>query len=271
MTAPGRAESGDDRRVALVTGGSRGIGRAVAVALARSGLDVAVNYRRDEGAAAETVAAVEALGRRAAAYQASVDSWPDDVAMADAVIGDFGRVDVLVNSAGIASRGQSVADTDPTEPARVVGTHALGPFYLAKLLVPQMRTRGRGDVIVISSVATTDNAANGSPYTMGKAAAEALARTLAREEQAHGIRVNIVAPGLVVTDMGDRLARAVTGGAVEASRDLDAGFPFGRVCRPEDVAAVVDFLVSDAGSYVSGERIAVDGGGARLASFAPPG
>ena len=116
-------------------------------------------------------------------------------------------------------------------------------------------------MVFISSVATTTNAGHGGPYNMGKAALEALALTLAKEEQPHGIRVNIVAPGLVVTDMGDRLAKALTGGAVTSSTQLDATFPFGRVCRPEDVAAVVGFLVSDGASYVSGQRIAVDGGG----------
>jgi 3-oxoacyl-[acyl-carrier protein] reductase len=98
----------------------------------------------------------------------------------------------------------------------------------------------------------------GAPYMMGKVALEALGRTLAVEEQPHGIRTNHVAPGLVVTDMGDRLARAVAG--VSSATDLDARFPYGRVCRPEDVAAVVGWLVSDAASYVNGQRIGVDGG-----------
>lgn len=248
-------------RVALVTGGGRGLGRAISLSLGRAGLDVAVNYRRDEAAALSTVADIEALGRRSVACQASVDQWGDDEAMVAAVLNHFGRVDVLINNAGIASRGHSVADTDPAELSRVMATHALGPFYLSKLLVPQMRTLGGGHVVFISSVATTAHAGNGSPYNMGKAAVEALALTLAKEEQPHGIRVNIVAPGLVVTDMGDRLAKAMTGGAVSGSAELDATFPFGRVCRPEDVAAVVSFLVSDGASYISGQRIAVDGGG----------
>jgi NAD(P)-dependent dehydrogenase (short-subunit alcohol dehydrogenase family) len=248
-------------RIALVTGGSRGIGRAIALALAAGGCDVAVNYRRDRGAADETVAAVEALGRRAVAYRASVERWDEDVAMAEAVAVDLGPVDVLVNNAGIASRGDTVADTDPAELLRVMSTHAAGAFYLSKLLIPAMRAAGRGDIVMISSVATERNLAGGAPYNMAKAGLEALALTLAKEEQAHGTRVNIVAPGLVVTDMGDRLAKAMTGGRVDGAAGLDATSPFGRVCRPEDVAAVVAFLVSGAGSYVSGQRIGVDGGG----------
>ena len=111
-------------RVALVTGGSRGIGRAISLALAADGADVAVNYRKDEEAARQTVADIEALGRRAAAYQASVDSVEEDQAMVDAALDAFGHVDILVNNAGIASRGQTVSDTDPAELTRVVGTHA---------------------------------------------------------------------------------------------------------------------------------------------------
>jgi len=245
--------------VALVTGGGRGIGRAISLGLAEDGADVAVNFRRDEEAARATVEAIRALGRRAEAYQASVDSWDDDRRMVEQVLADFGYVDLLVNNGGVASRGHTVADTDPAELERVVRTHALGPHFLCKLVVPSMRERPRGDVVMISSVATTHMAAGGAPYNMGKAALEALAFTLAREERRSGIHVNVVAPGLVVTEMGHRLARAVRG--VDDATELDAESPFGRVCRPEDVADVVRFLVSDAAGYVTGQRIAVDGGG----------
>ena len=122
----------------------------------------------------------------------------------------------------------------------------------------------RGDVVMISSVATDGMGANGSPYNMAKAALEALARTLAKEVLRHGIHVNIVAPGLVATDMGDRLAKAVTGGRAAAAADRDATAAFGHVCRPEEVAAVVRFLVSPAAGYVSGVRIPVNGGGGGL-------
>jgi NAD(P)-dependent dehydrogenase (short-subunit alcohol dehydrogenase family) len=248
-----------EARVALVTGGSRGVGRAIALRLAEAGADLAINYRRDEDAAKQVVAQIEEMGRTARAYQASVDNWDQDAAMVDAALSDFGGIDILVNNAGIASRGQSVVDTEPAELQRVVATHALGPAYLCQLVVPQMRQRPRGDVVMISSVATRAMAGWGAPYNMGKAALEALAFTLAKEEQRNGIRVNIVAPGLVATEMGHRLAKATMG--VERATDLDEAFPFGRVCRPEDVADVVAFLVSDGGSYVSGQRLEVDGGG----------
>src|SRR5262249_35160025 len=168
-------------RVALVTGGGRGIGRAIALSLAEAGADVAVNHRRDQGAAEEAVKEIKGLGRKAKAYSASVENYDEDQAMVADVLADFGKIDILVNNAGIASRGQSVADTDPAEMERVVRIHAFGPHYLCKLVIPQMRKLGRGDIIMISSVATRNMGANGAPYNMGKAAMEALALTLAKE------------------------------------------------------------------------------------------
>jgi NAD(P)-dependent dehydrogenase (short-subunit alcohol dehydrogenase family) len=246
-------------RAALVTGGGRGIGRAIALALAGEGADVAVNYRRDEAAAKETVEEIEALGRKARAYRASVDSFDECRDMVDAAVADLGHIDILVNNAGIASRGQSVLDTDPAELERVVRIHALGPHRLCQLVLPSMRQRPRGDIVMISSTATLSHGAYGAPYNMGKAAMEALAYTLAKEERPNGIRVNVVAPGLVETEMGRRLVRATRG--VEDLRALDAQMPFGRVCQPEDVADVVRFLVSERAGYLTGEKLTVDGGG----------
>ena len=246
-------------RVALVTGGGRGIGRAISLALAEDGADVAVNYHRDEESAAETVAEIEKLGRRAAAYRAGVESPDEDQAMVEQIVDELGPVDILVNNAGIASRGRTVAKTDPDEMVRVVATHAFGAHHLCRLVLPAMRERPRGDVVMISSVATKGNAAGGAPYNMAKAALEALAMTLAKEELKHGIHVNVVAPGLVETEMGRRLVKGAMG--VEDIRTLDPAMPFGRVCQPEDVANVVRFVVSDAAGYISGQRIYVDGGG----------
>jgi 3-oxoacyl-[acyl-carrier protein] reductase len=249
---------GLDGRVALVTGGGRGIGRAISLALAEDGADVAINYRRDEQAAADTVAEIEKIGRGAEKYHASVDSWDEDAAMVDAVLSDFGGVDILVNNAGIASRGHSVVDTDPAEFDRVWRIHTFGAFALSKLVLPSMRERPRGDIVMISSSATVHMAGNSSPYNVAKAGLEALARTLAKEERHHNVHVNVVAPGLVETEMGRRLVKGAMG--VQDITTLHAGSPFGHVCSAEEVADVVRFLVSEAGGYLTDQKLTIDGG-----------
>lgn len=248
-------------RVALVTGGSRGIGRAISIALAQAGADVAVNYRRDEEAANETVEAIGKLGRKARAYSASVENFEEDQKLVADVLKDFGSIGILVNNAGIASRGQSVADTEPMELERVLRVHAMAPHFVSKLVIPHMRKEKRGDIVMISSVATLHHAANGGPYNMGKAAMEALALTLAKEERKHGIRTNIVSPSLTDTDMGRRLAAARAGKKGMDIHELDAQYPFGHVCSPEEVAAAVVYFVSDANPYANGQKLNIDGGG----------
>jgi 3-oxoacyl-[acyl-carrier protein] reductase len=251
-----------DGRVALVTGGSRGIGRTICELLAAQGAAVAVNYRRDADAAAATVAGIEAGGGAARAYGASVDDPEQCAALVEQVVADFGCVDALVCNAGIASRGQAVADTDPAELGRLMATHTFSAHHLSRLVLPSMRARQRGDIVMISSMATTHMSANGGPYTMAKAALEALAMVLAKEERGHGIHVNVVAPGLVETDMGVRLARALTGRKeLEDLTSLDASSPFGHACRPIDVARVVLWLCSPGAGYLTGQRIECDGGG----------
>ena len=217
-------------RVALVTGGSRGIGRGIALELAAAGAAVAVNYRRDADAAAETVGEIAANGGRAVALQASV-AEPEEVdALAERALAEFGHVDILVHNAGVASRGLPVADTEAREFTRLLATHALSATRLVQRLLPGMRAAERGDVVMISSSEVSHMRALGAPYNMAKAALEALALTLAKEEIAHGVRVNIVAPGLVATDMGDRLVQAKLG--VGSVAELDARQPLGRVVRP---------------------------------------
>lgn len=257
-----------DGRVVLVTGGGRGIGRGISELLAANGATVAVNYRRDADAAAETVAAITSAGGSAKAYAASIDDADQCALMVRSVIDDFGGIDVLVCNAGIASRGRAVVDTDPAEMMRVVATHAFGAHHLSRLAIPSLRARaairGRADIVMVSSAATQHMAANGAPYNMGKAALEALAFTLAKEERPHHVHVNVVAPGLVETEMGVRLGRAMTGNReLQDLRSLDAMSPFGRVCQPSDVANVVLWLCSEGAGYVTGQRVQVDGGGSR--------
>lgn len=247
-------------RVALVTGGSRGVGRAIAVRLATDGAHVAVNYRRDADAADAVVSQINAAGGTARAYQASIDDTDAVTGMVHSIRADLGPVDLIVSNAGSASSGRDVADTPDEEFLKLLRVHALGPIGLIRQLLPGMRDRPRGDIVVVSSSLTDAAPGGAAPYTMAKAAMEAAVRTLAREERKHGIRANIVAPGLVATEMGRRLV-AASGGEIT---ELDKSYPFGYVCRPEDVAGVLAFLVSDDGGYVTGQRIRVDGGGAEI-------
>lgn len=245
-------------RVALITGASRGIGRGIALELGAAGAAVVVNYNRNEEAAAEVVTAVEELGGRAVAVAASM-AEPEQVdALADAAVEAFGFVDAVVANAGVASRGASVVDTEPEEFERLLATHVLSAARLARRLVPQMRARSRGDFVMISSSELASMRAGGAPYNVAKAALEALAFTLANEEIGNGIHVNVVAPGLIVTDMGARLVRAKLG--LEDMTELDAAQPLGRLGRPADVGRVVNFLLSEGAGYVTGQRIVVDGG-----------
>lgn len=245
-------------RVALVTGGGRGIGRAISSALAEDGADVAVSYRRDEASAREAVEALERLGVRSRAYRASVDVREECQELVASAVADFGHVDILVVNAGVASRGNDVVGTDPAELERVIRVHALGAHHLCQAVLPTMRQRPRGDVVMVSSVAAIRFPARGAPYNMAKAAMEALAMTLAKEERGHGIRVNVVAPGVVDTEMGRRLTAAVTGRELA---ELASEAPFGRVCTPRDVAGAVRFLVSPDAEYLTGQKIVIDGGG----------
>jgi NAD(P)-dependent dehydrogenase (short-subunit alcohol dehydrogenase family) len=243
-------------RTAVVTGG-RGIGAAISIALAEWGADVAIVYRQDRDAATELARQLSGLAVLARTYQVSIDD-PDRCAwLAAQIETDFGGADIVINSAGVASSGRAVADTEPAELERVMRIHALGPHFLLRPLIPQLRRRDRSDVVFVSSTVTDTWGAGFGPYAMGKAAVEALAQCLAREERANGMHVNIVAPGLVDTEMGRRLVRAVEG--IDLS-ELHAGYPFGHVCSPEEVADVVRFLVSDAARYVDNQRIVVDGG-----------
>jgi len=191
--------------VALVTGAGRGIGRAIALRLAQDGADVAVNYRGSEDAAREVVGAIEGLGRRAACYQADVGDPVGCDAMLERVIADFGQVSVLVNNAGIGSSGigrPSITEATDEQVQLLLGANLLGPLHLCRALVPHMRQAERSDIVMISSIAAQTMGPRMGVYSITKAGLEALAHTLAKEEREHGMRVNIVAPGLVETDMG---------------------------------------------------------------------
>lgn len=245
-------------RVALVTAGSKGIGRAIALRLAHDGADVAISYASDEPAAAACVAAIEGLGRRAFALRAPAEDLEAGERLVARTLEALGPIGILVNNAGVDWDGTPVAETPPDALLRVMMINAIAPHHLSRLVLPRMRALGRGDIVMVSSMVTEVKGAGYAPYCMSKSALEALAAVLAKEERPHGIHVNTVAPGLVETPLGMRYVTALGGTNM---RDLDAVVPYGRVCQPEEVAGVVVFLVSDDASYVNGQTIYVHGGG----------
>jgi NAD(P)-dependent dehydrogenase (short-subunit alcohol dehydrogenase family) len=242
---------------ALVTGGSRGMGRAIALALAGMGARVVFSYRKDVDAAHQVVAEIEALGGSATALPADLREPGSAAELARRAVDAIGPISTVVSNAGMASRGHSVTSTSRDEYLDMLQMHAFAIVEIAGELLPAMRAAGSGSIVLVSSTVTTALPANTAPYAVAKSAGEAIVRVLAMEERGNGIRVNAVAPGLVATDMGERLVRASVEGSLG---ELDADYPFGRVCRPEDVAHAVSFLV-DPDSYVTGHRLVVDGGG----------
>lgn len=240
------------RRVALVTGASRGIGRAVACGLAADGFDLALVYAGNADAVADAVAACEAAGATARAYCCDVSNADEVKATADAVLADFGSVWALVNNAGI-TRDTLLARMKDEDFARVLEVNLTGAFNMMRALTrPLMRQRG-GRIVSMSSVVGLMGNAGQANYAASKAGLIGLTKSVARELAPRGVTVNAVAPGFVRTDMTAALPEQVV-------ERYEGQIPLGRLADPEEVAGVVRFLVSDAAAYVTGEVIRVDGG-----------
>jgi 3-oxoacyl-[acyl-carrier protein] reductase len=247
-----------DAPVALVTGGSRGIGRAIAVALGEAGFRLVVNYRVGATEAEALVARLREAGGDGRAVKADIGDPGAARALVDAALQAFGRLDVLVNNAGVHLPGVRLADVGAEDWARVLRVNLSGPFFLMQAVLPHMRARGSGHIVNLSSNVTQRHPAATGPYTASKSALEALTRILAREEGPNGIRVNAVAPGPIETDM---LAESLTVMGPERTRAFVESVPLRRKGRPEEIAGVVRFLVSEAASYLTGQVIYVNGGG----------
>jgi 3-oxoacyl-[acyl-carrier protein] reductase len=241
-----------DGKTALVTGGGRGIGRGIVVEFAREGADVAINYRRDRAAAEATAAEVRALGRRAVVVQADVGDQEAVGAMVAEAVVFLGGLDIAVANSGVASRVATVAKVDPAEWRRVLGTDLDGAFLTARAAIPHVVAR-KGAFIFISSIGADAAQAGGAPYHVAKAGVNALAKVLAKEVASDGVRVNVIAPGLVRSEMGERLLRFYGDVILQT-------IPLGRAGEPADIGRAAVFLASDDAAWITGKVLRVDGG-----------
>lgn len=245
-------------QTALVTGGSRGIGRAIVEALAKAGLRVVFSYRERAEDASRVMAAVAAQGGDARAVRSDVGLPDECLRLGRAALDALGTIDVLVNNAGTHLPGARLGDMPAQEWDRILCVNLSGPFHLTQAVLPHMRGRGSGHVINISSNVTQRMPAGYGAYAVSKVALEAFTRILAKEEGPAGIRINAVAPGPIRTEMlGESLQKMGS----ERAEGFIKSVPLGRAGQPEEIASVVVFLVSDAASYITGQVLYVNGGG----------
>lgn len=239
-------------KIALVTGGGRGIGRAISLELAGRGAAVIVNYNRSAAAADDVVARIEAVGGSARSIQADVSDADQVAAMFKAIIAEYGTVDILVNNAGM-TRDNIIMLMKPADFDAVIETNLRSCWLCCKTAARTMMRKRSGSIINITSVVGIAGNGGQTNYAASKAGIIGLTKSLAKEVAARGVRVNAVAPGFVDTDMTADLSEEIRKKAIEA-------IPLGRMGAPQDIAKAVAFLASDDAAYITGQTLVVDGG-----------
>ena len=239
-------------KTVLVTGGSRGIGRAVAENMAGLGAKVAFAYAGNEKAARETLAALQGAGVKAAAYRCNVASFEQTQQLVQSVENDFGGVDVLVNNAGITRDGLALSMSEEDFDT-VLAVNLKGAFNMVRHLYRSFMRRRSGRIINISSVVGLSGNAGQANYAAAKAGLVGFSKSIAKELAPRNITCNVIAPGFIESDMTAVLPEKVRENAL-------AGVPLGRMGQPEEVAALAAFLASDAAGYITGQVLCVDGG-----------
>lgn len=239
-------------KVALVTGASRGIGKAIALLLAENGADVAVNFAGSTAAAEAVAAEIEKMGRKAILVQGDVSQTEVCAEMVDKVVKELGHIDILVNNAGI-TRDTLLLRMKEEDWDAVLNTNLKGVFNCTKAAVKYMAKQRSGVIVNISSVVALMGNAGQANYAAAKAGILGFTRSVAKEMAARGIRVNAVTPGFIKTDMTSVLSEKVVAA-------MEASIPLARLGEPEDIAKAVLFLVSDNSAYITGQTLHVDGG-----------
>lgn len=239
-----------DGRKALITGGSRGLGRGMAVAFAKAGADVAVIYRKRAEEADAVVAEVKAAGRRGLAYQANVGDWDEISAAVQAAADDLGGLDIAVANAGVANPYVSLADTPIDRWRKIMSVDLDGAFYTVKAAMPYLKASEQGNAIILTSPAGEKASPNQGAYAAARAALYNLIPTWAKEVAADGVRVNGLSPGIYETDMT----------AIVRQTPAEEKVPLGRFGDPEELGRVATFLCSPDGGYLTGIVVRADGG-----------
>ena len=239
-------------KVALVTGGSRGIGRAISLKLAECGADVMINYKSHQAEATEVAEQIQAMSRRCAIVQGDVSSSKDAEHIVKTTVQTLNRLDILVNNAGF-NRDTLILRMRPKDWDEVMDTNLKGPFLCTKAALRYMMRQRSGRIINIGSLAGSVGNAGQANYSAAKAGLIGFTKALAREMGSRGITANVVAPGLVITELTKDLPSNLLDEAVKRTA-------VGRIGRPEDIAAAVAFLASDEATYITGQVLIVDGG-----------